>query len=485
MAKSVLIKNGIVVDGSGARGRRRDVRLEGDTITQVGDNLSSADTVIEARGRVVAPGFIDTHSHADGGLLENPDAETQIRQGITTAIVGQDGGSNFPLNEWFDRLQRTRTTLNIASFVGHGTVRGKVLGEDSRRKATPAEVRKMQMLVADEMKAGALGLSSGLEYDPGLYADTAELVALAKVAGMYGGLYISHVRDEENDAFVAFEELVQVAQEARLPAQISHIKLALAPVWEKAQDVFRLMDRAQKRGLDITADVYPYTYWQSGIIVLMPPEYAMRGKGPEKNWEDQPGWERAIREVGGAENIRVTGYAPNTAWQGQTIAALAQKEKKDPVTLIQEMVTKTSGSVGVVVTAMQERDLKAFIQHPRIMFCSDGGLRTAHPRGAGSFPRILGKYVREEKVIPLEEAIRKMTSFPAQRMGLRDRGLIAPGKKADLVIFDPRTIQDTATVSDSRSVPIGLTEVIVNGTLVLRDNRLTGERPGQVLRRSG
>lgn len=485
MARKVLIQNGTLVDGSGAKGRRADVYVVGDTIAAVGQNLTTdADIVLQARDKVVAPGFIDTHSHADGGLLETPDAETQIRQGITTSIVGQDGGSHFPLAEWFAQIESKHIALNIASFVGHGTVRGKVMGDDSKRKATADEVRQMRDLVAGEMKTGALGLSTGLEYDPGIYADTEEIVALAQVAGSFRGIYISHVRDEEEGAMESFREVIRIAKEARLPAQISHIKLASSPVWGKAKEVFRLMDDAGRNGLDISADVYPYTYWQSGIIVLMPPEYAIRGKGPTQNWDDKPGWEKALQEIGGAKNILVTGYAPDPSWQGKTIAALAAQEKNDAVTLITEMVRKTNGAVGVVVTAMQESDLKAFIAHPRMMFCTDGGLRGSHPRGAGSYPRILGKYVRDERVLPLEEAIRKMTSLPATRMGFKDRGMIAPGKKADIVLFDPRTVRDTATTKDPRSAPVGITDVLVNGVPVLQSGRMTGERPGQPLRRA-
>ncbi|MBC7808114.1 MAG: amidohydrolase family protein, partial [Akkermansiaceae bacterium] len=384
---------------------------------------------------------------------------------------------------WFGQIESKHVSLNVASLVGHGAVRGKVLGDDYKRKATADEVRQMRDLVAGEMKAGAVGLSSGLEYDPGLYADTEEIVSLAQVAGSFRGIYISHVRDEEENAIGSFREVIRIAKEARLPAQISHIKLASSPVWGKANEVFRLMDESRRDGLDISADVYPYTYWQSGIIVLMPPEYAMRGNGPTRNWEDKPGWEKALEEIGGAKNILVTGYTPEPAWQGKTIDALAAQEKKDAVTLIQDMVRTASGSVGVVVTAMQEKDLKAFIAHPRVMFCTDGGLRGSHPRGAGSYPRILGKYVRDERVLSLEEAIRKMTALPAARMGFGDRGVIAPGEKADIVLFDPHTVRDTATTKEPQSPPVGITDVLVNGMPVLRGGRMTGERPGQVLRR--
>ena len=482
MAKTLLIKNGVVIDGTGARGQRADILVVGDTVQKIGPNLTdSADTMIDAGGRTVSPGFIDTHSHADGGLLENPDAETQIRQGITTSVVGQDGGSHFPLADWLTQVEKRHVTLNIASFVGHGTVRGQAMGADYKRKATPDEIQRMRVLVAQEMRAGGLGLSSGLEYDPGLYSDTPEIIALAEVAGSFGGLYISHVRDEEDGALTSFRELIEIAEKGRLPAQISHIKLASTPVWGKAGDVFRLMDNAGRRGADITADLYPYPYWQSSIIVLI----------ETREWDKRELWEKGLAEIGGAKNVLLSSYEPDPAWAGKTIEEIAGMTGKDPVTIIQEIVKKTHGDTpetkkgeSVVVTAMQERDIRAFIAHPRIMFCTDGGLRGTHPRGAGSYPRILGKYVREERVIPLEEAIRKATSLPASRMGFRDRGVLVPGKKADIVLFDPRTIHDTATTKNPQSAPVGLQDVIINGVHVLRDGKMTGERPGAVLRRS-
>jgi N-acyl-D-amino-acid deacylase len=477
-AASILIRGGMVVDGTGGKARRTDVRIVNGVIAAVGDSgRETAEIVIDAGGKAVAPGFIDTHSHTDGGLLDAPEAETQIRQGITTAIVGQDGGSNYPLAEWFRKVEQTRVALNLASFVGHGMVRSRILGENFQRPSTPEEIRRMRALVAEEMKAGGLGLSSGLEYNPGVYSTMEEIIELAKVAAIYNGLYISHVRDEEEGAITSFRELVQIAEQARLPAQVSHIKLASAPVWGKTGEVFRMMDDARRRGLDITADVYPYTYWQSNITTLMPPKANVR--------EDRTGWEKAIAEIGGASHVLLTSYDREPSWQGKTLAEVSTAVGKDPVSVVLDIMAKTEGKgTTAVVTAMQERDVRAFIAHPRIMFCSDGGLRTSHPRGAGSFPRILGKYVREDRALPLEQAIRKMTSLPAWRMGLPDRGTIAPGKKADVVLFDPKTITDRATTKEPRAQPVGLTDVLVNGIPVLRDGKLTGERPGQALRRA-
>jgi N-acyl-D-amino-acid deacylase len=276
-----------------------------------------------------------------------------IRQGVTTAVVGQDGGSTYPLAKFFSDLEAKRVALNIASFVGHGSARGFVLGSDDKRAATPAEVLRMRTYIAEGMRAGALGLSSGLEYDPGLYGTTEEIIACAKVASAYGGMYISHVRDEENDALTSFGELVRIAGEARLPGQISHIKLGSSPVWNKAGAVLQMMADAGRRGVSVTADVYPYTYWQSTITVII----------PTRDWDDRKQWETGLAEIGGPRNVLLTTYSPDAAWVGKTIAEIARTTGKDAVSIIQEIVRKThgpgaSGRESVVVTAMQGKRLE-------------------------------------------------------------------------------------------------------------------------------
>ncbi|MBV9850761.1 MAG: D-aminoacylase [Armatimonadetes bacterium] len=479
---SLLIRGGTVVDGTGTKGKVEDVRVQGEKIVAVGRLTPLAgERVLDAKGLTVTPGFIDTHSHADGGLLDDPDAEAMIRQGITTSVVGQDGSSHFPLRDWFAQLEARHVALNIASFVGHGTMRRQVMGDDYKRAATPAEVQKMQALVAQEMDTGAMGLSSGLEYDPGFYSTTDELVALAQVAGRHGGLYISHVRDEGDKVFDAFRELITIGREGHLPAQISHIKLDTTPVWHKAGDALRLMDAANRAGQDVSADVYPYTFWQSTITVLI----------PTRNWDDRAAWTKGLAEVGGAGHILLTSYTPDPTWQGKTVAEIADMTHQDPVTVIQTVVARTHGKEAqpgagesVVVTAMTEDDLTKFIASPRIMFCTDGSLHPSHPRGAGSFPRVLARYVRERHVLTLEQAIHKMTGLPAARMGFRDRGAIRPGMKADLVLFDARTVRDTATTAQPASPPVGLPDVFVNGVQVLDQGKSTGAHPGEVLRRT-
>ncbi len=479
VAPPLLIQGGTLIDGTGKPRRRADLRVSGGVIREIGSlKPKPNEKVIDARGLVVAPGFIDTHSHADGGLLLAPDAELPIRQGITTAIIGQDGGSNLPLSSFWAAVRARPVALNLASFVGHGSIRSAIMGDNYKRAATPAEIAKMTALVEREMKAGALGLSSGLEYDPGLYAKTEEVIALAKVAAKYRGIYISHVRDEENEALNSFREVIRIADEAKLPAQISHVKLGSRPVWNRTAEVFRLMGDAKKRGIDISADVYPYTYWRSTITVIT----------PTRDWTNRAAWRKGLEEIGGAKNVLLSTYTPNLAWQGKTIAQIALETGRDAVTIVQEIVAKThgdgvTGKEGVVVTAMQEADLRRFIAHPSIMFCTDGGLRGGHPRAAGSFPRVLGQYVRQWHVLKLEEAIRKMTSLPARRMGFLDRGTLKIGMKADIVLFDATKVIDTATTANAMAPPLGISTVIVNGAAVWEAGKITGQRPGIVLRR--
>lgn len=445
----------------------------GDRIAQIGRvRPHRGDQVIDANGLTVAPGFIDAHSHADGGIFEDPDAETQIRQGITTAVVGEDGGSSLPLTDWIAKLRVKPASLNFASFAGEGSIRHAVMG-DSERKPTAAQMAQMKALVAREMRAGALGLSTGLEYQPGRYASTQELIELAKVAARRGGIYISHVRNEDNQAMEAFAELVQIAKGARMPAEINHIKLCSARVWGRAGEVLSLMKRN-----GVTADVYPYTYWQSTIRVIIPTE----------EFGNRALWEQGLKDVGGAGHVYLSRFSPDPTWSGKTIEQLAKEQGKDPISLIQEIIERcygkgNKGEEGVIVTAMSEEDVAAFIGSPSVMFCSDGGLHGTHPRGAGSFPRVLGEYVRNRHTLSLAEAVRKMTSLPAWRFGFKDRGLLKKGYKADVVLFDAAKVADTATVERPESKPLGLPTVLVNGEVVLDGGEPTHRHPGQFIRR--
>jgi N-acyl-D-amino-acid deacylase len=472
----LLIRNGRVVDGTGGPPRTADVRIAGDTIVEVAASLSprAGERVIDAAGRVVSPGFVDMHSHADGGIEQSPDAGTQLRQGITTTLVGQDGGGELPIGELADKLERVRPSINFATSVGHGTVRRLVLGDDFKRAATAEEIATMRALVDRAMRDGAVGLSSGLEYDPGFYATLDELVALASAVKPYGGFYSSHVRDEENEYLTAWKEAIEVGRRAGVAVEISHMKLASKPVWGRAKEGLAVLEAARREGLTVMGDWYPYPYWQSAMYVLI----------PDRDFENVEKWRVGLDEIGGAANVRITNYRANPSWNGMTLAEIAAAERMDPPALIVKMVKAAGAGIGIIGTSMDEGDMKAIFAHPQVLICSDGQLAGRHPRGYGAFPRVLARYVREQQVVSLEEAIAKMTGRPATMLGLADRGTLAAGRKADVVIFDPATIADRGTPTEPAQAPVGVDTVIVNGEVVLDRGEVTAARPGRLLRRN-
>jgi N-acyl-D-amino-acid deacylase len=466
-----LITGGNIIDGTGSPAFKADLRIQGQRIIEIAPHLTPhpGEQIIDAKNLTVCPGFIDAHSHASGGISRDPLAISQLTQGITTAVVGQDGGWSKPIRAFLAELNAQRPAINFAAFSGHGGIRSQIMGENYKRTATQTEVKQMADLVAQDLIDGALGLSSGLEYDPGYYSHTDELIALAKAA--HGGLYISHMRDEADKTFDAINELLTISKNAGIPAQISHIKLASKAVWGRSAEAAAFTKLPK-----ITGDIYPYTYWQSGIAAL----------SPSRDWENRAIWVKALSDVGGPQNVRLTRFTPDPTWEGKTLVEVSRATKKDPISLIQEILRRTSdgeASQSVVVTAMTESDLETFIKSPRIMFCSDGSIGGSHPRGAGSFPRILGRYVRERKVIPLTEAIRKMTSFPARTFQLRDRGELKPNFIADITIFDAKTIIDRATPESPTELSTGVHTVFVAGQPVLRSGQPTGVRPGTSIRR--
>lgn len=475
VSPGILISGGLVADGTGAPAVRADVRIRGDAIVEVAPRIEprADERLIDATGLVVAPGFIDMHSHAGGGIEEHPDAESQIRQGITTAAVGQDGGGTMPISDFLDVITRTKPAINVTTSVGHGTVRGLVMGGDFKRPATAAEIGTMAALVDRAMRDGAIGLSSGLEYDPGFYATPEEVVALARVAARYGGLYSSHVRDEENTVLDAWREAIDVGRQAHVRVQISHAKLASKPVWGRAGDALALIDRARRDGVDVMADWYPYTYWQSSLYVLI----------PDRDLENRSKWQIGFDEIGGPQNVLITRYGPDPSYNGRTLAELAAATGKDAVTLAIHMIREAGPNVGIIGTAMTEPDLERFFTHPQVLICSDGTLTGRHPRGYGAFPRVLATYVRERSLLPLPEAVAKMTGRSARQLGLADRGVIAAGMKADVVVFDAAAIQDRGTPQEPSAPPVGMHAVIVNGEPVLWDGGMTSMRPGRALRR--
>ena len=473
----VAIVGATLIDGSGGPPFNNSVVIiQGDSIVKVGNQTSvkiprDART-IDGRGLVIAPGFIDTHNHSDRGLSEDPTAVTQISQGITTISIGQDGGSPFPIGEYFANLERNRVALNVLTFVGHATVRAKVMGDDTNRHATPAEIVKMKALVEQGMRDGAFGLSTGLEYEVGKPATTEEIIELARVAGSFGGIYISHMRDEADKSFESFAELIRISREARLPAQVSHIKLGTVGVWEQARKAVRLIENARKSGLDITADCYPYDAWSSTIRVLV----------PSGRHDDPVDVARAIADVGGSANITIVSCRAHPDYEFKTMETIAKSQNITPVELYMRIVK--DGGAGVVCHSMKDSDIQTFYQQPWVMVSSDGGVGSRHPRGAGTFTRVLGLFARERHWFSLQEAIRKMTSLPAKRLGLKDRGLVKAGYRADLVLFDPSTVIDRATFEQPQLISTGIKRVFVNGQEVWDGEKVTGNKPGWVLRHS-
>lgn len=479
---ATVIANVSVLDGTGVPARPASVRIEGEWIAEVGRvEPTRSDRIIDGTELMLAPGFIDTHSHAGGRILELRNALAAVSQGITTVVVGQDGESPYSLADFFSRLETTPPAVNVASYAGHGTLREKVLGEDFRRPATEGEIERMRQLFIQEMEAGALGLATGLEYDPGIYATTEEVVALAREAASWGGRYISHIRSEDRYFWDAVDEVITVGREAGLPVQISHTKLAMQSLFGQAERLIQVLDEARASGVEITADIYPYTYWQSTLTVLF----------PKRDFEDRHEARLAVTEITTPEGMLIPVYKPQPAYAGKTLAEIAELRGADPVTTLIELirdaeVMQKAGEEdveSVIATSMNEEDIARLMAWPHMNICTDGDLDGSHPRGFGTFPRVLGHYVRQRQVLPLEEAIRKMTSLSAKHMGFTDRGRIEAGMKADLVLFDPDTVLDRATPEDPHALSVGIRKVWVNGELVYEDGRATGRYPGRVIRR--
>lgn len=467
---SLLITGAQLADGSGGPLRAASLRVTGDRIAAIGElKPLPGEQVIDASGLVLAPGFIDSHNHSDEGLETEPGALTQISQGITTLLIGQDGGSAWPLGEYLERRRATPPALNVATCVGHATLRETVMGKDYARAATPAEVGRMEVLVERAFDEGAICLSTGIEYVVGSYATTEEVVALARVAARRGGFYISHIRDEADRALAAMQEVVTIGEQAKLPVQNTHIKLGTRGVWGKAGEVIALYDAARARGVDVTADCYPYDAWMSNMKVMV----------PSKRWDDPGDVGRALDDIGGAGNVLITGYTPDTGYEGRTLAEVAASRGITPEALFIEMVR--NGDAAIVGKSMTEEDIRTLYQWPWTMVSSDGGIGMEHPRGAGTYPKVLGSYVREKNWLTLPEAIRKMSALPAWRLGLDDRGTLAEGKIADLVLFDPVTVKDNATYEQPFLLSSGIEKVWVNGALVWSEGKSTGARPGKVL----
>ncbi|HRH40580.1 MAG TPA: D-aminoacylase [Pyrinomonadaceae bacterium] len=468
---SIVIKNATIIDGSGKTAFRGDVQIKGDKITKIGNiKPKKDDVVIDAGGKILAPGFIDIHNHSESGLLKEGTATNQISQGITTILVGPDGGSPFPIADYLNKLQG-KISPNVGAFIGHATLREEVMNNSYARQTTPEELGKMVVLMEQAMKEGAFGLSSGLEYDTGYSASTEELIALAKVAAKYHGIYMTHMRDEEEGMLDAVRESIRISKEAKLPLQISHIKMGNRNVWGKSVDAIALVEMEKKNGVDITADAYPYTAWGSTITVLV----------PSRKHEDRKEVETGLFNVGGGDKVLVTSCSAHRDYEGKNLDEIAKMKGVSPVDVYIQIVK--DGGASVVCNSMNENDVKNFYQQSWVMVSSDGGIGGRHPRGTGTFPRVLGRFVRENKWLSLEEAVHKMSLMPAKRLGLKDRGIIKKGMKADLVLFDKDKVIDRNTFLVPQTLSEGIETVWVNGKAVWDSGKVTGAMAGEILRR--
>ncbi len=497
----VVIVGGRVVDGTGAAWFLADIGIRGDRIARIGDlRDQAAATRIDAQGLVVAPGFIDPHVHARERLFALPTAEGYLLQGLTTVVDGNDGSSPLPIAPYFEKLQAATMSPNVALFVGHGTVRDAVLGT-ANRKASAAELAAMQTLVADAMRDGALGLSTGLAYVPGTYAPTDEIVALAATARAHGGIYISHMRDEGGGVLDSVRETISIGERARIPVQISHHKVGGRKQFGQSVQSLELIAAARGRGVDVTFDQYPYTASQTGLSLIFPRWALADDKLNERlanvgqRREIRTGMLSFLDERFGDDPSRIQlvrcGHDP--ALSGKTLTDLLVAAKQ-PLTqsamadLVIDLQLK--GGCSAIFHAYDEPDVERFMQSPFGMIGSDGSLTkpgdgAPHPRAFGTYPRVLGRYVRERRVLTLEEAVRKMTSFPAARLGLTDRGVLKTGMMADLTVFDAAMIADQATFADPHHYSVGVRYVFVNGRLTIAQGVHTGVRAGRVLRGPG
>ena len=498
---TVIFEGGNVYDGLGGVPEQADIGILGDRIAAIGDLSGEAAAVrIDASGLAVVPGFIDIHSHADRNIKVHPEAENYIRQGVTTAIGGPDGSSFFPIHEFLGQVELQPATINFGTMVGHGTVRRQVMGNENR---TPnyGEMDEMRTLVANAMEEGAFGLSSGLKYVPGAYAKTEEVVELARVAGRYGGFYKSHMREEGLDLIASVKETIHIGEEGGLPTQLTHHKAIGHTMWGASKETLRLVDEARARGVDVTIDQYPYIASSTSLSVLFP-AWSLEGDSEDLNARlNDPETRTPIKEAiafnlekdrggGNPANVMVAYCAWDTTLNGKNLADIL-KDRNEPVTVERAaelaMELQEKGGFSGIFFAMNEDDVRRIMAHPMNMIASDGGIPTwqegvPHPRNYGSFARVLGHYARDEGVISLTEAIRKMTSLPAQRLSLNDRGVLREGAYADIAVINPETIIDRATFEQPHQYAEGVLYVLVNGQMVLNDGVMTGTRPGRVLR---
>lgn len=501
----IIIANGTIVDGLGHKPYRADIGISRGKIKTIG-NLSRAKAVkrIDAAGLMVCPGFIDLHTHADGNILQRPNAHNYIRQGVTTVVGGNCGSSPYPIGRFLKKVERKKIALNFCTLVGHNTIRQKVLG-NANREPDEQELEKMKEMVQEAMREGAFGLSTGLKYIPGAYAGTGEIIELARVAQRCGGFYATHLRDEGNKVLDALQEAIEIGKAAHIPVQISHHKVTSIKDWGGSTQTLALVDEARHAGLDILLDQYPYPATSTGLSVLFPP-WSLEGsrKNWVKRWQDERLKPRLSAEIkfnieqdrGGNDlsRILIASYPPLPELEGLTIKQILEKKNIPPtlengVAMIIELESraiKKGEETGAIFFCLGNEDIERIMQYPYTAIASDGEITTLnrgkpHPRNYGTFPRVLQTYVREKGLLSLEEAVRKMTSLPASRLGLSDRGRIKERFYADITIIDPARVADAASWQNPHRYPAGIPYVLVNGRLVVNNHKITKKFPGKIL----
>ncbi len=495
----LILRGGRVVDGTGSPWYLADVAIQGDSIAAIGPlAAASAKRVIDVKGLTIAPGFIDIHTHSRRGIIERPTAENYVRQGVTTLIEGNDGSSPLPVGAFLDKLKGT--SVNFGTFVGQGSIRQAVIGLDNR-KATSDEIGKMKELARQAMREGALGMSTGLFYVPGNFTPTEEVIELAKVVGSIGGIHISHMRDEAAAVLDSVREIIRIGEDGGLPTQVTHHKIIGSPNWGRSVDTLRLIDEARARGVDVSLDQYPYTASSTGTAALLP-QWSQAGGHKQLVARLHDPATRSRIKAFVVENIKVNRgggdprnvFMANCSWDhsldGKHLAQITDERGRTPSV---ENAAETAleiqerGGCAAVYHSMGEEDLERILLYSSTMIGSDGeipefGKGAPHPRSYGTFARVLGRYVRERRTLTLQDAIRRMTALPSARMRLLDRGTLRPGMRADIAVFDAATVADKATFPKPHQYAEGFRHVIVNGTPVLLDGKMTSERPGRVLR---
>jgi N-acyl-D-aspartate/D-glutamate deacylase len=501
-AYDLLITNGRIVDGSGNPWFRADIGIKDGRIVRIGRiDPTQATKTIDAKNQIVAPGFIDVHTHVES-IYSLPAAENFVRMGVTSLVTGNCGSSTTNVAEFLGRMKEKPIAVNLGTLIAHGSVRRKVVGLDDRAP-TADEMSQMEALVEQGMKDGAVGLSTGLIYVPGTYAKTDEIVNLARVAGRYGGLYATHMRNEGNEVAEAIRESIQIGEQARLPVEISHFKISSKKMWGQTPMTIGLVRDARARGLMVTVDQYAYTASSTSLDSRLPSWLRAGGLDEaKKRLADPPTRERVVKETKEAlkksgfkdySYAMVASYDPDQSFNGKSIAEITKqvKGKSDVKSQIDQILTMyEAGGAGMIYHGMNEDDVQRIMREPFTMIASDSGVRQVdesvpHPRGYGNNVRVLGRYVRELNLISLEDAIRKMTSLPAQTFGFRDRGLVREGFAADLVIFDEKTVGDRATFENPHQFPVGISTVVVNGVIAFADGQMTEARAGTALRGPG